>query len=335
MNTIDGPSIKKKSIIKLFSLMFLFLITVICCYKYHNLKVYESINVVVSDTATIEYGSANYDILELVKEVEGEIVSIKKDIDTNTLGEQELVVEVKKDNIVKDIPVVVSIIDTVAPYIEIKNEKVSITKGDEYNLNDNIISVKDEIDGDLELKSDVSSNSLKYYNFQYDNIESVGEHNIIVNAVDSSGNCSSIDFILEVKEPVKSVYYDLAPNASSNEIVKVAYSLVGLPYVAGGTSPSGFDCSGFVQYVYSRVGINISRSTSTQINDGLPVSYENAMPGDILLWGYGDGNISHSALYIGNGQMIHAANPNQGVIISDVNSWIKGSGSHIISTRRI
>lgn len=121
MNTIDGPSIKKKSIIKLFSLMFLFLITVLCCYKYHNLKVYESINVVVSDTATIEYGSANYDILELVKEVEGEIVSIKKDIDTNTLGEQELVVEVKKDNIVKDIPVVVSIIDTVAPYIEIKN----------------------------------------------------------------------------------------------------------------------------------------------------------------------------------------------------------------------
>lgn len=333
MNTIDGPSIKKLILFKGLILIVLLLNVMVCLYIYHEFKVYKSIRVAIVDSATIEYGNANYDIFELVKEVEGEIVSIKKDIDTSLLGEQELIIEVKKENISKNIPVVVSIIDSAAPNIELKSDRVTITKGEEYNLSDNIISVTDEIDGVLELLS--SDNSLKYYSFQYDNLDSVGEHKIIVNATDSSGNTSSKSFIFEVVEPVMSVYYNLAPNTLGNELVNIAYSLVGYPYVAGGTSPSGFDCSGFVQYVYSRVGINISRSTSTQIFDGLPISYSDAEPGDILLWGYGDGNISHSALYIGNGQMIHAANPSQGVILSDVNSWIRGSGSYIISTRRI
>ena len=70
----------------------------ILCYLYHNYSVYKSIGVVVDDTASIEYGSANYDINKIVKEVEGDIVSIKKDVDINTLGEQEVVLEVKKDN---------------------------------------------------------------------------------------------------------------------------------------------------------------------------------------------------------------------------------------------
>lgn len=118
-------------------------------------------------------------------------------------------------------------------------------------------------------------------------------------------------------------------------LVQLAYSLIGSPYVAGGNSPLGFDCSGFVQYLYSRVGISISRSTSTQIRDGVAVSYENAQPGDILLWGYSDGVPTHSAIYVGNGQMIHATNPRQGVIASDVAAWTRGSGTSVIAVRRI
>ena len=68
--------------------------------------------------------------------------------------------------------------------------------------------------------------------------------------------------------------------------------------------------------------------------DGQAVSYENAQPGDILSWGY-NGRVSHSAIYVGNGLMIHATNPRQGVIVSDVQSWIRGSGLNIISVRRI
>ena len=112
--------------------------------------------------------------------------------------------------------------------------------------------------------------------------------------------------------------------------------LVSALYVAGGADPSvGFDCSGFVYYLYSRIGISISRSSSTQIYDGVPVSYDQAKPGDILSWGYVAGSPTHSALYIGNGQMIHATNPAMGVVVSNVADWTRGSGTHIIAVRRI
>ena len=337
MNTIDGPSIKLRFIAKSFALIVLILTILMCCYEYHKYQVYNSIKVVVNDTATIEYGSANYDIKKLLKEVVGEIVSIKQNVDTSVLGEQEIILEVKKENVIREVPVVISIVDTLAPEIKIKNERVSITQGDTYNLVDNIISVTDEIDGDLPYLPDSNEESVQYYNFKYDDTESVGEHVITVNAVDSSRNISTLEFILEIEEPVvvTPVYYDLSPNASGNDIVSIAYSLVGLPYIAGGVGPNGFDCSGFVQYVYSRVGIGVSRSTSTQIYDGLPVRYEDAQPGDILVWGYVDGEPSHTAIYVGNGQMIHATNPNDGVMLSDVNWWTYGSGTHILSTRRI
>ena len=337
MNAIDGPSIKKFFSVRVLTLIAIFLIVMVSFNLYHKFKVYESISVVVSDTATIEYGSANYDILKLLKEVEGEVVSIKKDVDTSMLGDQQVVIEVKKENIVKDIPIVVSIVDCAAPSIQIAQDRITITEGEEYNLNDNVISIIDDLDGELELLKDDLSNSQSCYYFHYDDIESVGEHVITLITVDSTGNSSSIDFILEVvePEPVVSVYYNLAPNSAGNDIANIAYSLLGLPYVYGGTDPNGFDCSGFVQYVYSQAGIYVSRSTSTQIYDGLPVSYDEVAPGDILLWGYGDGYISHSAIYVGNGLMIHAANPNQGVILSDVGYWINGSGSYIVSVRRI
>ena len=98
MKTIDGSSR-----LKIFVLMIISFVMISGCYAYHNYFVYKSIKVVANDTAAIEYGSANYDINELLKEVEGEIVSVKKDIDTSVLGEQEIILEVKKDNIVKDV----------------------------------------------------------------------------------------------------------------------------------------------------------------------------------------------------------------------------------------
>ena len=152
-------------------------------------------------------------------------------------------------------------------------------------------------------------------------------------------------YILEVVAPVVVVpetpayqpqyYVNAAPNVNGNDLVSIAYSLIGSPYISGSNGPYGFDCSGFVQYVYSRIGISISRSSSTQYREGVPVSYQDAQPGDILSWGYVDGVPTHSALYVGNGQMVHATNPRQGVIASDVAAWTRGSGSHVIAVRRI
>ena len=341
MKTIEGPSE-----IKVLSLVILMLVVLFCCSVYHNHYTYNSIQVVVKDNASIEYGSANYDIKSFIKKVEGKIVSVKNEIDTSVVGEQEVIVEVKKDNIYKEIPIVVSVVDSVSPVINIKEEKVTITEGDDYDLTWNVESVHDEVDGDISYSGEVTEESNLYYNFTYnmDEIDSIGEHEVLVNAKDVNGNLSTVRFTLEVLEAPKpvyvpsvtsAVYNDLPANANSGDLVSLAYSYVGYPYVAGANGPYGFDCSGFVQYLYSRVGISISRSTSTQIYDGVPVSYESAQPGDILLWGYTSGAPTHSALYVGNGQMVHATNPSQGVLASDVAAWTRGSGTHVIAVRRI
>ena len=195
---------------------------------------------------------------------------------------------------------------------------------------------------DINYSEEVTEDSNFYYNFSYgEDIDNVGEHEVVVNAKDKSGNITQVKFILEVKArpavtQVPSVPGGNAPaNAAGGDIVSIAYSLIGSPYISGSNGPYGFDCSGFVQYVYSRVGVGVSRSTWTQMYDGVGVSYENAQPGDILVWGYNGGYATHSALYIGNGQMIHAANPSEGVIISSVDWWLRGSGTTILSVRRV
>jgi len=338
MKTIDGSSK-----IRFLFLVMLSFIMMSSCYIYHNYATYESIKVVVDKAATVEYGSANYNINELIKEVDGEIVSVKKDIDTSVVGEQEIVVEVKKDNVIKEVPFIVVVVDSVAPVINLKEEKITITKGDNLDLSENIDSVIDEVDGEIfYLDNSEVIDGKEYYNFSYtDDLDSVGSHNIIVYAVDKYGNYTSRSFTVEVLEPEPEpvvsapVFRDLPANASANDLVSIAYSLVGSPYVSGANGPYGFDCSGFVQFVYSKVGINVSRSSSTQLHDGFAVSYEDAQPGDILSWGTTDGVATHSAIYVGNGQMVHATNPRQGVIASDVAAWTRGSGSRVISVRRI
>lgn len=343
MKRIGGPS--KTKLLFLIGISFVIMFS---CYVYYNFYIYNSIKVFVSEDNAIEYGSANYNIQDLIKKVDGEIVSVKTDIDTNKVGDQEVIVKVKKNNIVKDVPIIVSIVDTAAPVIQLKEEKVTITRGDEYDFSSNIDSIKDQIDGEISYLNEIDENSKFYYHFDYntEEINDVGEHEVKVTAKDKNGNESIMTFLLEVVAPKvvepkvsvnisQPVYSNLPANASGGDLVSIAYSLIGSPYVAGSNGPYGFDCSGFVQYVYSRVGINVSRSSSTQIYDGVPVSYEDAQPGDILSWGYVDGAPTHSALYVGNGQMVHATNPRQGVIASDVAAWTRGSGTHVISVRRI
>ena len=335
MKSIDGPSVKKAY--RVFLLVVLSFIMVISCCAYHNYSTFKSINVVINDTATVEYGSPNYDIKKLIKEVDGEIISVKQDIDVNTIGAQEVILEVKKDNMVKEVPVIISVVDVVAPVISLKDERVSITEGDSYDLKENIESIIDEIDGELNYMENAPANSLNYYDFQYDgDIFEVGSHEITVLAIDGSGNKTEQKFVLEVAE--KPVYYPVtygAPaNPQGNDVVSIAYSLLGMPYIYNSAGPYGFDCSGFVSYVYSCVGKSVSRGTYTQQYEGIGVSYSEIQPGDVIVWGYSEGNPTHSALYVGNGQMIHAANSGTGVIVSDVNGWLYGSGTHILTVRR-
>ena len=101
---------------------------------------------------------------------------------------------------------------------------------------------------------------------------------------------------------------------SGSNVVSFAESLVGVPYVYGGTTPSGFDCSGFVQYVYSHFGVNLPRTTTQQENCGTQIPVSQAQPGDLYFWGP-KGATYHVAICVGNGKYIAAPEPGQSVSI--------------------
>lgn len=345
MKTENLPSKRKL----LATTMFLFLSLMFCyCYDYH--QVYSSIDVSVSKTAAIEYGSPNYDIRQVLDSVEGKIVSIKKDIDTTKVGLQEIIVEVEKNQVVKEVPIVVEVKDTIAPEIKLKETNISLVAGDSFDVLSNLQSVYDKVDGEIAYQQKEIVNDgvdTNYYTVESNvDYNTPGIYQVVIKAVDQYGNASSVSYSVEVSEKVEEIFSssvgslngyqdEYVATGDMNSMVTLAYSLIGSPYVSGGNSPSGFDCSGFIQYLYSRIGISVSRSSSTQMNDGVLVSYEYAVPGDILIWGYGPGVATHSALYVGNGQMIHATNPTQGVIVSDVAAWTRGSGTSVIAVRRI
>ena len=97
---------------------------------------------------------------------------------------------------------------------------------------------------------------------------------------------------------------------SGSAIASYACQFTGNPYVWGGTSlTNGADCSGFVQSVYRQFGINLSRTTYTQANEGVAVSYNDMQPGDVINYGF------HTAIYIGNNQIVHAADESLGIIV--------------------
>lgn len=108
-------------------------------------------------------------------------------------------------------------------------------------------------------------------------------------------------------------------NSNGQRVVDIAANYVGVPYVYGGQSPSGFDCSGFTSYVYSQLGINLPHSSSAQAGYGVAVEKSDLMPGDLLFFNT-RGGISHVGLYVGNGQFIHAPVPGSSVSYADLHS---------------
>lgn len=104
-------------------------------------------------------------------------------------------------------------------------------------------------------------------------------------------------------------------SGAGQSAVNVAAQFLGVPYVWGGTSPAGFDCSGLMQYVYKQLGYSINRVAEDQMKNGIPVSREDLQPGDLV--GFysspGSGYISHIGMYVGNGIMIHA--PHTGDVV--------------------
>ena len=108
-----------------------------------------------------------------------------------------------------------------------------------------------------------------------------------------------------------------ATAVSEDAIIAYASNFLGTPYLWGGTTPSGFDCSGFTQYVYAHFGISVGRTTFDQINDGVEVSRDNLQPGDLIFYGT-FANPHHMGMYIGNNNYIHAPHTGDVIKISPV-----------------
>ena len=129
-----------------------------------------------------------------------------------------------------------------------------------------------------------------------------------------------------------------APSATAAAVLNTADDYLGTRYVYGGTTPDGFDCSGFVQFVFRRHGVMLPR-TSRQMalaGDGVPAAIRSLRAGDLLLFA-GDGSrVDHVAIYAGNGRIIHSSSSGSGVRYDDLSTrrgqWFE---DHLVAARRV
>ncbi|MBR4721221.1 MAG: C40 family peptidase [Clostridia bacterium] len=119
---------------------------------------------------------------------------------------------------------------------------------------------------------------------------------------------------------------------SGSKLVEQAAKYLGVKYVYGGSSPSGFDCSGLVQYCCRQLGVSVNRTASAQYSNGVYVSRDNLRAGDLIFFSRG-GRISHVVIYAGNGMVIHAPHTGKTVSYQSLSSIC--SYSHYVGARRV
>ena len=120
----------------------------------------------------------------------------------------------------------------------------------------------------------------------------------------------------------------VAPPPTHGGVVGIAMQYLGVPYVWGGASPSGFDCSGLVMYVFAQVGISLPHSSYAQYGMGSPVARSDLQPGDLVFF---DG-LGHVGIYVGGGSFIHAPHTGDVVKISSLSGWY---ASTYVGARRL
>ena len=249
---------------------------------------------------------------------------------------------------------VVKVTVNTAPKISLKSTAITVNNGDRFNP-ESFLAYANDSSGNLpalKITSDVDMNQ-------------DGEYTVGYTAVDQTGNSSTATLSVTVKTPQEVIDARIAAEEAAAEqarqeelerqrreeeerrrqamlaaastpvvtgdpssVAGYAASFVGIvPYVWGGTTPAGWDCSGFTQYVYAQFGVSLPHYSGSQANCGMYVdSLANAQPGDLLA------NGTHAAIYIGGGMVVNALNPYQGTQICSVSGAFGGAG---YSIRRI
>lgn len=207
----------------------------------------------------------------------------------------------------------IRVIDTIKPTIKVK-ENVSIDYDSDFKVTD-IAECIDLSDCKMTVMEEVDTTDS-------------GEHTVNITAIDGGNNVSYAKATFNVKEKPKPVFANYTVNIQQNddlnaslsddekaalrqEVVNFAKQFVGNPYVYGGTSlTNGTDCSGFTMSVYANFGYSLPRSTGDYPYIGAAVS--EPLPGDIVVY------MGHVGIYAGDGMMVHAATPSQGIVYAPV-----------------
>lgn len=114
-------------------------------------------------------------------------------------------------------------------------------------------------------------------------------------------------------------------------VVQTASNYIGSRYVYGASGPNSFDCSGFTSYIYKQHGVSLNRTAAGQYSNGTAVARSDLQPGDLVM--FGKSGINHVGIYIGGGNIVHAANPQRGVTIDTINSGYYNN--NYVGARRI
>lgn len=162
-------------------------------------------------------------------------------------------------------------------------------------------------------------------------VESGNDSNTSDSTQDSSGDAATDDS--------QNNSSDSTSSSGGSRDVSVLYNYVGCPYKWGGTSPSGWDCSGFVQYVMKKeFGVSLPRTSGEQAYAGTGVSVSDRSqwkPGDLLIYRAGNGNIGHVSIYLGGGQMIHALNEKHDTFTQSVSAYDSWDSNTLVKVRRV
>jgi cell wall-associated NlpC family hydrolase len=119
-----------------------------------------------------------------------------------------------------------------------------------------------------------------------------------------------------------------APPSRYGGVVGIAMGYLGVPYVYGGASPSGFDCSGFVMYVFGQIGVSLPHNAAAQYGSGTPVDRSQLQPGDLVFFN----GLGHVGIYVGGGSFIHSPHTGDVVKISSMTGWY---ASTYVGARRL
>lgn len=137
---------------------------------------------------------------------------------------------------------------------------------------------------------------------------------------------------LEDPQSVKAKVSYTGVKPKVKEVLEYAHTFEGVPYVFGGTTPNGFDCSGYIRYIFSKKGIDLPRMADEQYQVGKKVAKHELQPGDLVFFETYEPGISHSGMYIGNGKFI-SATTSRGVAVDSLTDgyW----GPRFVGAKRV